>query len=144
MPLTPIDNRTQSGDIAIILPLHVYGNHWTLLRVNLIDSTYSYADCLHQHDSPPTETFSLVKWWLNSLLPSNTSLMAVPFEFDLSRQLDSFFCGVIVLDLIANLVIGHPLWEHHRAAVHRMEWFLRLSNIFDDPKASPSFLSFLN
>ena len=58
IPLTPIDNLIQSGNIDIIfLPLHVYGNHWTLLCVNLLNSTYSYADCLHQHGSPRRRHF---------------------------------------------------------------------------------------
>ncbi|KIM49928.1 hypothetical protein M413DRAFT_22037 [Hebeloma cylindrosporum] len=137
IPLNPIDTLIQSCNVDIILlPLHVYGNHWTLLCINFLDSTYSYADCLHQHESPPTTTFSLIEWWLNSLLPSIPPLVAAPFEFDLPRQLDSFSCGIIVLDIMANLVLDYPLWAQNRAAVHRMEWFLRLSNIFDDLEAS--------
>ena len=137
LPLTPIDNLIQSNNIDIILlPLHVYGNHWTLLRINFLDSTYSYADCLHQHGFPPTTTFSLIKWWLDSLLPNSPPLVAIPFEFGLPRQSDSFSCGIVVLDLMANLVLDYPLWAQNRAAVHRMEWFLRLSNIFDDLQVS--------
>ena len=127
-PWTSLDNLISTCRIDILfLPLHVFGNHWTLLRINFNDHSYSYADCLHHHLTPPSPIFDLINWWLNSLLGVTRVLMAAPFEFDLPTQQDSSSCGIIALDIIARILLHHASWQPDRAAVHRMEWFLRLS-----------------
>ncbi len=115
LPRTHLDHLIITRGVDIIfIPLHVFGNHWTLLQVNL-------------PDAPPSSTFGLLQWWLNSLLPNTCHLQLVPFELDLPRQLDGFSCGVIVLDLMATILLQNPIWQPQRAAVQRMEWFLCLS-----------------
>jgi Ulp1 family protease len=132
LPRTRLDQLITAQHVDILfLPLHVFGNHWTLLRIDLSDSTYSYADCLYNRTSPPTSTLGLIQWWLTSLLSNTPILQPVPFELELPCQLDGFSCGVIVLDIMAALLLQSPIWEPNRAAVQRMAWFLRLSSDFD-------------
>lgn len=128
---TRLDHLISAHNVDIIfLPLHVFGNHWTLLRVDLSNATYSYADCLHHEFSLPRSTLNLVQWWISSLLPHIPHLQSVPFDFDLPQQRDGFSCGIIVLDLMATILLQHSLWNPQSAAVRRMEWFLRLSANF--------------
>jgi hypothetical protein len=75
-------------------------------------------------------TLDLVQWWITSLLPHIPHLKLVPFNFDLPRQRDGFSCGIIVLDLMATILLQHPIWNPQSAAIRRMEWFLRLSADF--------------
>jgi hypothetical protein len=132
LPRTRLDHLISAQGVnSIFIPLHVFGNHWTLLQIDLFNATYSYADCLHNANSPPSLTFGLIQWWLTSLLPSPPLLQPVPFKLDLPQQRDGFSCGVIVLDLMATILLQKPIWEPQRAAVQRMEWFLRLSADFD-------------
>jgi hypothetical protein len=132
LPRTRLDHLISAQGVnSIFIPLHVFGNHWTLLQIDLFNATYSYADCLHNANSPPSSTFGLIQWWLTSLLPSPPLLQPVPFKLDLPRQRDGFSCGVIVLDLMATILLQKPIWEPQRAAVQRMEWFLHLSADFD-------------
>lgn len=131
VPRTRLDHLISTCNVDILfLPLHVFGNHWTLLQVNLSDATYSYADCLHHEISPPPLTLDLVQWWITSLSPHIPHLKLVPFNFDLPRQRDGFSCGIIVLDLMAAILLQHSIWNPQSAAVRRMEWFLRLSADF--------------
>ena len=132
VPRTRLDRLISAHSVDIIfLPLHVFGNHWALLQVNLSDATYLYADCLHHGISPPCLTLDLVQWWLSSLLPNLPHLQPTSFDFNLPRQLDGFSCGIIVLDLMTTILLQYPIWSPQSAAVHRMEWFLRLSADFD-------------
>ncbi|KAF8803503.1 hypothetical protein BYT27DRAFT_7259964 [Phlegmacium glaucopus] len=132
VPRTRLDHLISTHNVDVIfLPLHVFGNHWTLLQVNLSDATYSYADCLHHGISPPPSILNLVQWWLTSLAPHIPHLQPSPFNFDLPRQRDGFSCGIIVLDLMATILLQYSIWNPQSAAVRRMEWFLRLSADFN-------------
>jgi len=131
-PRTSLDSLIATRRVDILfLPLHVFGNHWILLRINLNDRSYSYANCLHHHLTPPLPIFDLINWWLNSLLV--TAVLA-PFEFDLSTQQDSSSCGIIALDIIARILLHHASWQPNRAALHWMEWFLRLSEDYAEDR----------
>ncbi|GLB36846.1 putative ulp1 protease family, C-terminal catalytic domain [Lyophyllum shimeji] len=137
--LIRLDKLISSRSVdRLFLPLLVFGNHWTLLRIDLRDNTYSYADCLHHKDSPPPEVLDLIQWWIAALLPGNPPLTRTPFKFKLPHQTDGFSCGIIVLCLMASILLHETHWSPERAVVHRMEWFLRLSDDYDVPEESDS------
>jgi hypothetical protein len=136
---TLLDNQICSRSVrTLFLPLHVYGNHWTLLQIDLQRNTFSYADCLNNATHPPSEIFSLIQWWLTSLLPDASPLTSTPFPLGLPHQLDSSSCGIIVLDIMAAIILHSRCWTSHLAALHRMEWFLRLSDCFADSAKVPN------
>ncbi|KAK7039864.1 hypothetical protein R3P38DRAFT_2514522 [Favolaschia claudopus] len=63
--LSPIDKAISAGIVdTVYFPLHVTGNHWTLLHIDLVHHTIAFADSLS--GSPPSEELALVRWWLKS------------------------------------------------------------------------------
>ncbi|KAJ7173541.1 hypothetical protein C8R46DRAFT_892792 [Mycena filopes] len=92
-----IDKAIQAGNVDILyFPLHVSGNHWTLLQINLLSKTLSFADSLG--GSPPADELALVRWWLRSIIPGAPAFPLVPPDFHCPRQRDGHSCGVIVLE----------------------------------------------
>ncbi|KAJ6594796.1 hypothetical protein B0H19DRAFT_1284500 [Mycena capillaripes] len=131
LKLSAIEQAIQSGSALVIyLPLHVNGNHWTLLKVDLCSHTIFVADSLR--GSPPTAELDLIRWWVASLLPSAPSLKLVRPNIPCPLQKDSHSCGIIVLSMLATVLLDEELWCPAHAFRHRMEWFLRLSEGFAD------------
>ncbi|KAJ6524888.1 hypothetical protein DFH09DRAFT_1372073 [Mycena vulgaris] len=123
------------GALTIYLPLHINGNHWTLLKADLRSKTVSVADSLR--GPPPTTELELVRWWLGSILPG-TSFTVVTPNIPSPRQRDSHSCGIIVLSILATILLDEEIWCPAHAQRHRMEWFLRLTESFtdeDDPNS---------
>jgi Ulp1 protease family, C-terminal catalytic domain len=124
---TELDKQLLAAAVQVVyLPLHVFTNHWTLLRIDLTERSFSYADCLNGHPQPPSEEFELIMWWISSILPGLT-LTRKDFDFALPKQSDSSSCGVIVLSIMAHALLHYDLWSQDLACVDRMKWFLRLT-----------------
>ncbi|KAJ7106130.1 hypothetical protein C8R43DRAFT_906282 [Mycena crocata] len=119
---------SQEADI-VWFPLHVAGNHWTLLRIDLVAHTIAYADSLY--GLPPSEELALIQWWLQSLLGGSEFAVVKP-DFPCLRQQDGHSCGIIVLCILASLLLHYPIWISEASQCRRMEWFLRLSESFAD------------
>jgi Ulp1 family protease len=115
---------------AVWFPLHVSGNHWMLLKIDLVAKTIVYADSLY--GLPPMEEISLVQWWLKSLLSIAEDFSVIKPDFKCPRQQDGHSCGVIVLSTLASLLLNYDPWTPMLAESQRMEWFLRLSETFAD------------
>lgn len=131
---TPLDNAIQSGQVkTLYLPLNVKrGTHWALLQLDLVNHTYSYADCYSGELEPPKQQFDLITWWLGSIDPSYTTPQRAPFPVELPRQADGSSCGIIAMNLMAASLIGMPVWEQGRAHIERALWFSRLAPPVED------------
>ncbi|KAJ6580890.1 hypothetical protein B0H19DRAFT_1112801 [Mycena capillaripes] len=128
---SPIEKAIRGGLVDTIwFPLHVSGNHWTLLKINLVAKTIAYADSLY--GLPPVEEISLVQWWLKSLLSISEDFSVIEPDFEYPRQRDGHSCGIIVLSTLASLLLNYDPWTPEFAQSQRMEWFLRLSETFAD------------
>ncbi|KAH9849428.1 hypothetical protein C2E23DRAFT_737305, partial [Lenzites betulinus] len=128
--LSALDLEIRAGEVDVLfVPLHVHGNHWTLLRVDLRAATYAYADSRDAAADPPTETMDVAVWWLTALLPQlhDIPLTGVPPSWDVPVQKDSHSCGIVVLSSLCSLLLGECHWKQDAADKHRMQWFLRLT-----------------
>ncbi|KAJ6504529.1 hypothetical protein DFH09DRAFT_943717 [Mycena vulgaris] len=132
---SPIDKAILAGLVDnLYFPLHVSGNHWTLLKIDLVAKTISYADSLGALGrSPPAEELALVRWWLKSLLPDSPSFSLVPPDFPYPRQTDGHSCGIIVLSTLAMILLDYDAWSPDHAECHRLQWFLNLSETLASP-----------
>ncbi|KAJ7176926.1 hypothetical protein C8R46DRAFT_1346848 [Mycena filopes] len=134
-----IDKAIRAGDVDVVwFPLHVSGNHWTLLKIDLNAKTIEFADSLH--GLPPIDDIALVQWWLKSVLSSSEDFVLVEPTFPYPRQQDGHSCGIIVLSTLASILLKYSPWTAETAQCERMEWFLRLSAAFaDDPDEFDGF-----
>ncbi|KAJ7745879.1 hypothetical protein DFH07DRAFT_924502 [Mycena maculata] len=132
LKFSPIERAIKAGLVdTIYFPLHVSGNHWTLLKIDLIANTLAFADSLG--GSPPNDELALIRWWLAALLPDSRYFSLVPPDFPSPRQQDGHSCGIIVLSILATILLGYDIWEREHAACHRLQWFLNLSETFAEP-----------
>ncbi|KAJ7151882.1 hypothetical protein C8R43DRAFT_1067439 [Mycena crocata] len=134
---SPIEKAIRDGRVDVVwFPLHISGNHWTLLKINLVTRTIAYSDSLR--GSMPVEELALVRWWLTSLLPPNSpEFDVIKPDFPSPEQRDYHSCGVIVLSILAAVLLHYDLpevgiWRSEHAVAQRIEWFLRLSAQFAD------------
>lgn len=126
---TLIDSSIRQGDIEeVYVPLHVDSSHWTLLNINLVDSTYWYGDSLSLDANPPDETIVLLSWWLKTLLPKwKGNLRSISPPSTMPQQTDTHSCGVVVLSTLAHYLLDYDAWTSELRDAHRMQWYLRLS-----------------
>ncbi|KAJ7355749.1 hypothetical protein DFH08DRAFT_772956 [Mycena albidolilacea] len=128
---SPIEKAIYRGLVDTVwFPLHVSGNHWTLLNIDLVSKTIAYADSLY--GLPPMEEIALVQWWLKSLLSISEDFSVIEPDFECPRQQDGHSCGIIVLSTLASLLLNYDPWTPELAQSQRMEWFLRLSETSAD------------
>lgn len=128
-----LETSIVNGDVdRLYIPLHVYGNHWTLLEMNLVSRTFSYADSLNDNTAPPPRTMKLLQWWITGLQPHanapNACFEVSPPSFIMPRQWDTFSCGVVVLSTLAHIILNYPPWSPDTYQLERMRWFLRMSD----------------
>ncbi|KZV82995.1 hypothetical protein EXIGLDRAFT_778018 [Exidia glandulosa HHB12029] len=129
-----LDSRLVNGDIdVLVMPAHVYGNHWTQFHVYIEERTISYLDPrdFDASESPPAEFLSNLRWWLGQLLDGAEFALVQP-SCTRPLQTDSHSCGVAILSTSAAVLLGYPSWSQADAQLHRMEWFLRFSGRFLD------------
>ncbi|TFK60394.1 hypothetical protein BDN72DRAFT_779478 [Pluteus cervinus] len=148
-----LDNMVQTQTLDVLyIPMHVFGNHWTLLEMDLVSRTFSYADSLDGSALPPAQSLQLLEWWYNALLPAAAGGRApfciVPPSFEVASQKDMFSCGITVLSTLDYVLLQLPPWQHELRNSARMHWFLRLSadmmRLDDDVEDSDSdFKSFV-
>lgn len=130
---SPLDELIQGGHLdTLYIPVHVNGNHWTLMRIDLEERQYAYGDSLSPSASPPREVLKTIFWWLDAILPSQQQL---PFTISQRRliipqQADGFSCGIIILSTAAHILLDFEPWSQATYSRQRMEWFLRLSHRF--------------
>ncbi|KAJ7709362.1 hypothetical protein B0H16DRAFT_1821435 [Mycena metata] len=126
-----IEKALRNGTAVIVyLPLHVNGNHWTLLKVDLRNNNICVADSMR--GGIPKAEIDLVKWWLASILSGSPSFDVVTPNIPSPRQRDGHSCGIIVLSILATVLLNEEIWCPAHASRHRMEWFLRLTETFAD------------
>ncbi|KAL1701957.1 hypothetical protein EV121DRAFT_211101 [Schizophyllum commune] len=128
---SPLEKMIQQHALArILVPLHVDGNHWTFVSIDLVNGSMSYADPMRpSRVEPPNHASLMLTWWLSSVLAEeDLNYVFVPRDFFLPDQYDSHSCGVIALTVMAGLSVGPPCvwWTSESPALERMQWFLRL------------------
>ncbi|KAJ7723096.1 hypothetical protein DFH07DRAFT_759651, partial [Mycena maculata] len=129
--LSPVEKAIRAGLVDTVwFPLHISGNHWTLLKINIASKTIAFADSLN--GPLPAEEIALVQWWLKCVLHTSAEFDIVEPDFPYPRQRDSHSCGVIVLSILAFVLLEFDLWTSERAVSERIQWFLRLSESFAD------------
>ena len=139
---SPCGSRLDAAVIAdtvdeIHFPVHVHGNHWTLLTLNVHDCSYSYTDSRDPDAMPPTDVPDLLVWWLRSLshsLYTNTTaeLFLDEAPYDAPSQTDNHSCGIVVLSTLAAYLLEYEPWSQDEAATHRLLWYARLSEALQD------------
>lgn len=125
-----VDNSLAADSLDdIYIPLHV-NNHWALVHVNLDQHTISYADSLKAKAAVPAEAHETIEWWLRSFNKDFASLRVVQPAFNVPNQRDTSSCGIIVLTTLAAILLHYTAWSVSSGESERMEWFLRLSEVF--------------
>ena len=125
-----LDQLIIDGSVdTLYLPLHVNGNHWTLLLLDLVNRQYAYGDSLNHSATVSPNVLDILVWWLDviQLDRSKSKFTLSPQSLPIPRQNDGFSCGIIVLSTIASELLGFSPWTQGDHACQRMEWFLRLS-----------------
>lgn len=134
-----LDTRIRNGELhTLLIPLHVHGNHWTLCTIDLLQRTFMYADSRDASAHMPARDQSVLGWWLEDILPGDP-FKVVSANFPIPRQTDDHSCAVVVISLMAHILLGYDMWSQGLTEVFRMEWFLRLSSVYD-PDATVSFI----
>lgn len=125
-----LDTRIRAHELdRLFIPLHVHGNHWTLVIFDLKSRTYMYADSRDASAQVPRQSINILRWWIEALLPGR-SFASVPADFTVPQQLDFNSCGVVVLSIMAYLLLGYDQWSQNFCDTFRMLWFLRLSEVY--------------
>lgn len=113
---------------CLYIPTNIGNAHWTLVKIDLINRTIAYGDSLnHTAKLPPTQRQLLTKW-LKFLLPTATFTHHI---LTMPHQHDHDSCGIIVMSVIARDLLDLPEWTQTLHEVFRLEWFLRLTEIYD-------------
>lgn len=125
-----LDARVRDLELDILwIPVHVDGNHWCLIKVDLTSRTIMYADSRNPSAFAPRQDINILKWWLHTLLPG-TAFTEAPANFEVPNQVDGDSCGIVVLSILARELAGYESWSQDLAAAFRMLWFLRLSEVY--------------
>ncbi|KAG9077821.1 hypothetical protein FS749_010233 [Ceratobasidium sp. UAMH 11750] len=112
---------------TVLIPIHTPG-HWSLVVVDIPTHTYSFTDSLDLHcQDAPGDVIPLLNWWLSSILNIEYTLQPVPRTFRAETQHDGYSCGPFVMSTMAELMLSTPSWSSERAGLHRMHWFLTLT-----------------
>ncbi|KAJ7036205.1 hypothetical protein C8F04DRAFT_875622, partial [Mycena alexandri] len=118
---SPIERAIHAN--FVWFPLHISGNHWTLLKIDLLTKTIAYADSLG--GTFLKEELALVRWWLKGLGDCAKFEVIKP-DFPCPRQHDSSSCDIIVLSILASVLLNFDMWTSETAQAQRTKWFLRL------------------
>jgi hypothetical protein len=122
-----LDSMIAAGEVDVIyIPLHVNGDHWTLLEVNIPERTIAYGNSLDRGASPPYDQVETIKWWIDSLSPSLRSFTLTSLSSPFPTQLDFFSCGIIVISYLAHILLAYEPWTQVTRERERMRWFIRL------------------
>ncbi|CAK5278912.1 unnamed protein product [Mycena citricolor] len=138
-----LDRQIENGLVDVVwFPLHVSGNHWTLLRIDLNARTLELGDSLHQgsrnKDSTPDEV-GVIHWWLRLLRPGpEFTVVQSFFTRNFPHQDDTHSCGVVVLSTLRHTLLGDDTWTWQDADLHRLRWFERLTETFAPQLPPPS------
>ncbi|KAG9106256.1 hypothetical protein FRC07_008894 [Ceratobasidium sp. 392] len=123
-----LDKLVVSEEIrTILIPTHTPG-HWSLIVIDIPSRSYSYTDSLDlNHQQAPGDIIPLLDWWFSSVLNVAYTLRAAPRSFQAASQFDSYSCGPFVMSTMAQLMLHTGIWSSEQAALHRMRWFLALT-----------------
>ncbi|KZP05037.1 hypothetical protein FIBSPDRAFT_903813 [Athelia psychrophila] len=62
-----LDTRIHNGELDLLcFPLHVHGNHWTLLNFNIVECTFTYTDSRDPLARAPQYNVAVLRWWLET------------------------------------------------------------------------------
>ncbi|KAF9236371.1 hypothetical protein BU15DRAFT_50192, partial [Melanogaster broomeanus] len=122
----PLDQALLHGKVDCLeVPVNPGGSHWAGIQVNIKERTFGYRDGYNATKTVDKADLELLRWFLSSFghdsLPLHSSIIPTP------RQTDSNSCGVVLLSSLAAHYIQWVPWSQSRAAIHRMEWFLKIS-----------------
>ncbi|KAI0695988.1 hypothetical protein BC835DRAFT_1414529 [Cytidiella melzeri] len=132
---TQLDKAIYNKDTdELYIPLHVCNSHWTLIKIDLVNYTYSYSDSLSRSAQVPMEIMSLLQWWLEQLMPevSGKTLKSIAAPYSMPQQRDSYSWGVVVLSTLAKHLLDFEPWSNKTKGDHRLQWFLRLTQGLQD------------
>lgn len=146
--LSRMDQSIQDGEIdRLFVPVHINGNHWTLLRLDVNTRHYAYGDSMNTSTSVPPDILDTLVWWIDTLQPGQPgwrpAFTISPIPLIIPAQRDTFSCGIVVLSTIAKYLLDFPPWSQSTYACERMQWFLRLSEPFHSTNEVSLFLSAL-
>jgi Ulp1 family protease len=115
-----LDQLIADGSVdTLYLPVHVNGNHWTLLRLDLVSRQYAYGDSLNASAVVPKNVLDILVWWLDAIQPgqSKSAFKLSPQSLQIPRQNDGFSCGIIVLSTIAAILLDFSSWTQDSHAI---------------------------
>ena len=126
----------------LYLPLHMNGNHWTLLQLDLTTHQYAYSDSRNSFAVVPQDIINILTWWLDAVPQgeNNVTFTLSSEPLNIPKQIDGFSCGIVVLSTIAHILLGDYPWTQRCYTCERMEWFLHLSETLKNHNVSTLIL----
>ncbi|KAA1468573.1 hypothetical protein DENSPDRAFT_814932 [Dentipellis sp. KUC8613] len=131
-----LDRDLSAGRVDILeIPVNP-GGHWTGIKVDLVNRTFAYRDGANPNATVTPEMCELVTWYLQAVLGKTDNWTVIP-PIQCPRQVDSFSCGIAYLSTLGADYVGYDRWTQEHFALHRMQWFIRLSERLVD-RTSPA------
>lgn len=133
--LEELEERIRDGSITdLYIPIHVALSHWTLLRVNVPSREFEYGDSKAPYTAKlPVDVRRALVRWLNVVLsPSVAPFIDNAPAFHVPKQEDNDSCGVVVVSMLTSHLLHSQPWSQALSKVARMEFFLRLIEVFGD------------
>ena len=120
------------GAVDILeVPINPGSVHWAGIQVDLKCHTFQYCDGYSTSKVAEMADLELLAWFLLPFTHGTTILS--PLECSIIPtpcQTDHHSCGIMLLSSLAAEYLGWTPWSQSQAALHRMHWFLVLSEPF--------------
>lgn len=134
---TTTEMQIMEGNVDIIfIPTNRSNLHWLLVEIDVRNRTIFTRDSLSSHTLLPIDMRNLLIDWLAILFPGE--LWAVESHM-LPRQQDGHSCGLVVITEMAHIALGLSQWSFNTAVMTRLEWYLRLTELYDIEDGSDDF-----
>jgi len=102
---------------------NVLNSHWVAMSVDAERRTISYGDSLDSDRKTKDIAMQAVKWWIAVHMKDADDFVHV--DLPVSRQTDSFSCGVFAVNSIQHLIFPQDaLFLPHKAVTECYCWFL--------------------
>ncbi|KAF9230139.1 hypothetical protein BU15DRAFT_83998 [Melanogaster broomeanus] len=122
-----LDQALLCGKVDCLeVPVNPGGSHWAGIQVNIKERTFGYRDGYNVGKMADRADLELLDWFLSAF--GHVSLLLCSSIIPTPRQTDSHSCGVVLLSSLAAHHLHWVPWSQSRAAIHRMEWFLKISD----------------
>lgn len=104
---------------------NVCDSHWVAMAVDIERHMILYGDSMEPNDSVKREAIAAVEWWVTTHVVGDF----VHVDLPITRQVDSFSCGVFAVNSVQHLVFPKDdLLSPQDAITERYKWFIAAVN----------------